>query len=229
MKNITWKSQELRNLCPPAIISEAEIYVKAIKNKIDRISFLVIQLNKSNGLIPVNFSSVTLRSSQLEVEIYIESLVTNLHSLADVLAQIVNVIVLKPLQEKSQYLKEKQIDIQKVKDRLSKITSIDSERGTYINEIIKEIESMTTLDAFLYIEGFANTIKHRNLIDTSLVIGNLIPPGYKVDAFEYKGKKILQTECSKICTNYKEDVIDKVLNIGNSINKYCQATFDMSV
>ena len=64
MSNKVWKAQEIPQLCPQNIASEAEVHVKAIKNKIDRIIFLVQRLSSSDTSIPTNFEpTVLLRSN----------------------------------------------------------------------------------------------------------------------------------------------------------------------
>jgi hypothetical protein len=232
MSDKVWKAQEIPRLCPPDITNEAEVYVKAIKNKIERILFLVERLSSSNTSIPRNFDPTVLRSSQLEVEIYIESIATNLHSLADVLAHIINVIVLKPIQNESNYLNSKKVSIYTVKTKLSNLNSLDSVREQYITEIINKINELIDSSEFKYIAAFVNTIKHRRLLDTELTVtvqnGSLIDRGYRLDHFEYQENCYLQTQCRVVAMDDREKVIDLVFDVGNSINNYCRAVFLMS-
>ena len=236
MSNKVWKSEEIPQLCPQGIVSEAEVHVKAIKNKIDRIMFLVERLSSLDTSIPNSFEPTVLRSSQLEVEIYIESIAANLHSLADVLAHVINVIVLKPLQNKPDYLGHRQISIHNVKNKLSSLGSLDTVRNQYIAEIIREIHKLIDSAEFKYIAAFVNTIKHRSLLDTEFALtvqsvqsGSLMDVGYRLDPFDYEGNNFPQTRCKVVAMDYREKVIDLVLDVGNSINNYCRAVLFMQV
>lgn len=232
MSNNVWKAQEIPQLCPTSITREAEVYVKAVKNKIDRIIFLVQRLSASNVSIPKNFESTYLRSSQLEVEIYVESIATNLHSLADILAHVINVIVLKPLQAESEYLGSRQISIHNVKNKLTSLSCLDEVRCRYIAEIIKRIDNLIVSFEFKYIAAFVNIIKHRSLLDTEFYIylesGSLMDVGYRLDSFIYEGCNFPQTQCKVVVMDYREKVIDLIFDIGNSINNYCRAVFIMN-
>ncbi|MBD2613889.1 hypothetical protein H6G94_21865 [Nostoc punctiforme FACHB-252] len=233
MSDKVWKAQEIPQLCPHDIASEAEVHVKAINNKIDRIIFLVQRLSSSDTSIPTNFNTTVLRSSQLEVEIYTESIATNLHSLADVLAHVINVIVLKPLQTAPDCLNSRQISIHNVKNKLSSLRSLDSVRDQYIAEIVREIDKLIDSSEFRYIAAFVNTIKHRSLLDTEFTLtiqsGSLMDIGYRLDPFDYEGNCFPQTQCRVVAMDYREKVIDLVFDVGNSINNYCRAVFLMSV
>jgi len=233
MSDKVWKTQEIPQLCPQGIASEAEVHVKAIKNKIDRVIFLVQRLSSSDTSILTNFEPTALRSSQLEVEIYIESIATNLHSLADVLAHVINGIVLKPLQTKTDYLGSRQVSIHNVKNKLSSLRFLDTVRYQYIVEIIREIDKLVDSSEFKYIAGFANTIKHRSLLDTEFTFavqnGSLMDIGYRLDPFDYEGNHFPPTQCRVVAMDYREKVIDLVFDVGNSINNYCRVMSLMRV
>ncbi|MBX9258284.1 hypothetical protein H1Q63_30920 [Desmonostoc muscorum CCALA 125] len=223
--DIIWKAQEIPQLCSPQIVSEAQVYVKAVKNKIERIDFIVQRFSALDGTRPTNFESTALRSCELEVEIYVESIAANLHSLADVLAHIINVIVLKPLQAESDYLESKKINISSVKDKLKNFSSLHSARQIYIDDTVQKIDNLINSREFSYIAAFVNTIKHHSLLDISLQIrlsGNLVDAGYRLECFSYRDKNFPQTECREVVMNYRKKVIDLVCDIGNSINNYCR-------
>src|SRR4028119_18538 len=96
MSDKTWNTQELLDFCRKDLTDNADVYVKSVRSKIERILFLVDRFTVTEDLT-LKLGSAQFRKTQLEVEIYIESIASNLHSLADVLAQIINEIVLKPL------------------------------------------------------------------------------------------------------------------------------------
>jgi hypothetical protein len=225
MSDKIWKTEEIQQLCPPIIVGEAEIYIKAIKNKIDRIIFLVQRLSLSSTSIPRSYESTALRSSQLEAEIYIESIATNLHSLVDVLAHVINVIVLKPLHTPTNHLDDRKVSMITVKNKLSSLASLNLVERKYITRIIQEIDKLIESNEFKYISAFVNTIKHRSLLDTEFAVtvrsGILIDMGYRLDPFNYGGNDFPRTQFRVVAMDYREKIIDLVFDVGNSINSYC--------
>lgn len=229
MNDKVWKLQEIPEVCPEYIVDEAEVYVKAMQNKSDRIKFLVERLSKLEKTQPNNRQEFSLL--QLEVVIYIESIATNLHSLADVFAHVINVIVLKPLQSSSDndHLSSKKICSRKisigtVNKELKKFSSLDEVRGGYIKTITDGIDELLSLSEFKYIASFVNTIKHRNLVETDFHShsqdGKWIYRGFRLDPFVYDNIHYDQRSCETIVMEYREKVMDKIFDIGNNINNY---------
>ncbi|WP_377477737.1 MAG: hypothetical protein P2A85_04195 [Microcoleus anatoxicus] len=231
MSDKTWKTQELLDFCRKDLTDNAAVYVASVKSKIDRISFLVDSFNVTEDLT-LKLGSDQFLNTQLQVEIYIESIASNLHSLADVLAQIINEIVLKPLLPCDQHISSEKVDINKVKTKLVRLT-LDVVKDKYISQIIDSIENLSNSSEFLYISAFVNTIKHRRLLNTNFHLqvdrGCLIEVGFKLEEFDYKGSHFPEMSCSSIVIDYSEELIDFIYDIGNSVNNYCRAKYIQTV
>ncbi|MEG4997496.1 hypothetical protein [Microcoleus sp. B4-D4] len=232
MSDKTWKTQELLDFCPKDLTDNAEVYVASAKSKIDRILFLVDRFTVTEDLT-LELGSAQFLNTQLEVEIYLESIASNLHSLADVLAQIINEIVLKPLLPCAEHISSEQVDLNKVKTKLDKVKTklvgltLDSAKDRYISQIIDSIENLSNSSEFLYISAFVNTIKHRRLLNTTYHLqvdrGSLIDIGFKLEEFDYKGSHFPEMPCRSIVIEYRQELIDFIFDIGNSVNNYCRA------
>ncbi|MBE8989037.1 hypothetical protein [Nostoc sp. LEGE 12450] len=231
MSDKTWKTQELLDICSQNLTDEAAVYVASVRSKIDRILFIKDRFTTSVNQ-PLKISSSEFSKTQIEVEIYIESLASNLHSLTDVLGQIINVIILKPLLPSEKHLSSETLTIKKVKKKLTELT-LDSVKRTYADEIIHAINNLDNSDEFSYISGFVNTIKHRRLLNTTFYLKkdnrSLIDLGFKLDEFEYNGNSFPQKWCKTIVIQDSEKIIDLIFDIGNSINNFCRAIFIMNV
>jgi hypothetical protein len=225
MSDKTWKTQELLDFCRKDLTDNAAVYVASARSKIDRILFLVDRFTVTEDRT-LQLGSAQFLKTQLEVEIYIESIASNLHSLADVLAQIINEIVLKPLLPCAKHISSEKVDLNKVKTQLGELT-LDSVKDRYISQIIDSIENLSSSSEFLYISGFVNTIKHRRLLNTTFHLkvdrGSLIDLGFKLDKFDYKGSHFPEMPCRSIVIDYREKLIGFIFDIGNSVNNYCRA------
>jgi hypothetical protein len=166
------------------------------------------------------------------VEIYVESIASNLHSLADVFAQVINEIVLKLLLPDTEHFSSERVDLNKIKTKLAGLT-LESTEERYIGEIINNVNNLSDSAEFLYVSAFVNAIKHRRLLNTVFHLkvdrGSLIDLGFKLDAFDYKGSHFLETPCCSVVMDYIKNLIDYIFDIGNSINNYCRANHIQNV
>jgi hypothetical protein len=89
--------------------------------------------------------------AQLESETYIEAALQNLHSIADILCQIINVVLLESKLHESEVNVPK--TIQELNDR-------------NLDKVKIALENLCNSYEFKYIAAFVNTIKHRRLLDT---------------------------------------------------------------
>ncbi len=235
MSNKTWNAQELLQLCPHQVIDEARVYIKTIQNKLDRILFAVEKLDASVSSHSLQLSSEKsqeFRRLQLEVEIYFESIAHNLHSLADVLAHIIYKFVIEPFSKVSLELRENQINIKKVKEKLRTIqadASIDSVKQRYVSCIADSVDSFVNLAEFNYTEDLVNTIKHRKLLDTEFrltsIQGKVIDLGFFVEEFEKDERNHSALKIKNYVETYRITIIDTFFSVGNSINDYCRASY----
>ncbi|WP_293128283.1 hypothetical protein [Microcoleus sp. bin38.metabat.b11b12b14.051] len=231
MSDKTWNTQEILDFCPENLTDNVAVYVASVRSKIARILFIVDSFNVTEDLTLKLISDQFIKT-QLKVEIYIESIASNLHSLADVLAQIINEIVLKPLLPCAEHISSEKVDINKVNTKLDGLT-LDSVKDRYISQIIESINNLSSSSEFLYISSFVNTIKHRRLLDTTFHLkvdsGSLIDVGFKLDKFDYKGSHFPEMSCRSIVIDYREKLIDFIFDIGNSVNNYCRANYIQTV
>ncbi|WP_019504700.1 hypothetical protein [Pleurocapsa sp. PCC 7319] len=225
MYSTTWKTEEIRNYCSPLILKDAEIYVKSIRKEIERISFIFNKLSKED--IPLGNTN-KIYKIKIQTEIYIESLAFNLHSLADVCSHIIYYLILKP---KSLTIKEKQININKVVDKLEHLKNQNNIQWQqqYLNKLIDRINDLINLSEYLYIAAFFNTVKHRQLIETEYKFqmnqSKIIDSGWKIDAFSKDGDNFTSVSLKEILIDYHPKIVDCTLYIGQAINNYCRATY----
>ncbi|MGA7936150.1 MAG: hypothetical protein WCA35_21530 [Kovacikia sp.] len=227
----TWKSQELLNFCPKYATNNAAVYVASVGSKIDRILFLVERFTFVEDLT-LRLGSVQFIKTQLEVEIYVESVASNLHSLADVFAQVINEIVLKPLLPETEHFSREKVDLNKIKTKLVGLT-LEPVKKRYIDEIINNINNLSNSVEFLYVSGFVNTIKHQRLLNTTFYLivapGNLIDVGFKLNAFDHKGSHFPEMSCRNFVIDYRKNLIDYISDIGISVNNYCKVNHIQNV
>lgn len=212
MTNKTWDIQETLNLHPQT--SELKVYIHAIQKKIERIAFLSKPLESLNDSLITSVS----HESIIETAIYIESIASNLHSLADVIANIINVIVLAPSGKK---VPVDTVTINAVNKELSELTA--QQKNQYLDRIIIEVENLLSLSEFIYIGAFVNTIKHRNLVPSKFEYKKTpdsTTSGYILDGFLYKSKTYPPTKFEDIAKNHKDKITGAIFDIGSSINNY---------
>jgi hypothetical protein len=151
-----WNLEEFQELCSDHNIPETTEFQSTLQLKIFRADFFS---QKSQQVWDDLFSSHETISSGdeawdrawFEAEAYAEAALQALHSMGDVLAQIVNVVVL------NSQLKEHQVSLKRVKRELL-------EQGI-APVVANSIQLMLASDEFKYTEAFVNTIKHRRLLD----------------------------------------------------------------
>ncbi|MBW4641920.1 MAG: hypothetical protein KME23_02690 [Goleter apudmare HA4340-LM2] len=231
MCDTTWATQQLIDFCPQSITDEASIYVQAMNRKIARILFLLERFSFSENSTLEEGSDKFLMT-QIEIEIYVESIAYNLHSLADVLAQIINIIVLKPLLPTNKHFSSEDVTPKKIKTHLQKL-NLDDVKRRYVDDIIVQFDNLMNSNEFSYVAGFVNTIKHRRLLNTvfhfELNQGSLLDFGFKLDPFQYKGINYAELSCKDFVMSHREKVINLAFELGHSVNNYCRAVFIANV
>jgi hypothetical protein len=174
----------------------------------------------------------------LTQEIYLEALVYNLHSLPDVMAQLMVVTVIKPLFSyvKKDYSldikvpKEREITPKNVVDKLQKLESALQSCPKYVGyaNLIKEIEnsfqSLLNSDEFNYIDALTNTIKHRHLIDIgfdfTISQGKVEKSDWKFLSFTRDDICYQEITVAKLLSQDKNSILKLFHIVGNKINSY---------
>lgn len=250
MTEIIWDTSDLLKYCPEHCTQEASIYFKAVRDKIDRILYAVQRVKNHPPLLQNSLNFQDFRKQQLEIVIDLETIAYNLHSIPDVLANIIKILIINPLLSKDASLdfkKIKDINIVAIRNKLEVIqpkSYINSQQGRHIQNLSKAIDNLLSSDYYKYVSALVNTIKHRNLIDTEYAekIGdskyiyldssalqiNVIDEGlirnWYLIKFERDGKEYSSITSDKLINEYRENIIDLFLLAGREINNYCLAT-----
>lgn len=167
------------------------------------------QINKQKPETIEAFKNAGLKS-----ETYIESAAQILHSLADIVCQIINQAVLE-----SQF-DEGEVSIKKIIGELQKDNSK--------KDIKTALEQLRNSYEFKYISAFVNTIKHRRLLYTDYYAefgqGKTNTMGVRFLSFEYgKGKnlqKYSDTSAEIILNDYMKFIFNFIDQIGHAIDSY---------
>ncbi|MFC1788762.1 hypothetical protein ACFLZE_02460 [Thermodesulfobacteriota bacterium] len=208
-----WKFAELNKLCEEKGISDAKIYQNSLNWRWKRADYHAKMASKVwADLFKESFSFVDQRCYEaiFSYEAQVESCVQALHSLGDILAQIINVFVLN-----SRFME----------DRVSiKIVVGVMEKENLAPEMAKSTRKLLDDHLFNYIEAFCNTIKHRRLIKTEFRAeygeNARNESGLRFEEFIFKGNTYPQTWGSDIIEKYRFHILDLITDVGLNINKY---------
>jgi len=143
-----------------------------------------------------------------------EAIIHSLHSKADIIAHLINVIL------ESQKFDPDKVYFTKVKKKLDEITIAAGVRNA--------MHELLDTPAFNYVKAFCNTIKHNCLIDASWSPGNLLEPGsyeriksaMKFKSFKYKNSSYLAVHLQEICDDYTRAIDNKIVAIGTNLNDF---------
>ncbi len=169
MTKTTWDTSELLTYCSKQYTDDAAIYFKALQQKIKRIHFSKKEIEKSPKF-PFPDFDINNKSDKhkflkpgLLILTHTESIAHNLHSLPDVLAHIINVIILDPLGSR---LESRQINIKKIIDinnRLQNNSSLESWRKQYYNDIVDAINNLLNCCEYIAIARAIRTQDSRRI------------------------------------------------------------------
>ena len=208
-----WKFSALNELCKAKGIPDAKLYQTSLNRRWKRAEYHAetaarIWSNHFKG----SFSIPDEQNDKpfFSYEAQVESCAQSLHALADILAQIINMVVLRGKR------KEDDVSIKAILKTMQK-EDIAEDVVTQVNKLLSD-------DAFRYIEAFCNTIKHRRLIRTNFRAEHgettRNENGLIFEEFTFKGNVYPQTWGSDILEQYRVRVFKLITNIGLSINAY---------
>ena len=150
-----WNFSELSKLCEEKGIPDAKIYRNSLAWRWKRAGYHADMASKVwSDLFKESFSFADQRCYEaiFSYEAQVESCVQALHSLADILSQIINVVVL------GSRLQGDHVSIKKVVEIM--------EKEGIAPDVAKSTRQLLDDKLFNYVEAFCNTIKHRRLIKT---------------------------------------------------------------
>ena len=208
-----WRFSELNKLCEEKGIPDAKIYQNSLEWRWKRADYHAEMASEVwSDLFKESFSFVDQRCYEaiFSYEAQVESCVQALHSLADILAQIINVLVL------SNRLPEASVSVKSV-------VKIMEDEGI-APAIAKSIRQLIDDGVFQYIEAFCNTIKHRRLIKTDFRAeygeNARNESGLRFEEFTFKGNVYPQTWGSDILEKYRFHILDLITEVGLNIYVY---------
>ncbi len=208
-----WNFSELSKLCKEKGIPDSKIYQNSLDWRWKRADYHAEMASKVwSDLFKDPFSFVDQRCYEaiFSYEAQVESCVQSLHSLADILSQVINVVVLgNKFQEDHASIK--------------KVVKIMEQEGI-APDVAKSTKQLLDDKLFNYIEAFCNTIKHRRLIKTNFRAeygeNARNKSGLLFEEFIFKGTTYPQTWGSDILEKHRFHLLDLITEIGLNINKF---------
>jgi hypothetical protein len=211
----TWSFKELSSLSSAKNLPDSEQFQVALGWKRRRVKYHAEEYHEIwrhlfSSSDKIQMGGVDWGKAQLAAEANVEAAAQVMHSMADILAQIINKTILKG------ELKEHSVTLSLVLKKLEK--KLNS-RG-----IVSSINKFMDSTEYKYINAFVNTIKHQRLLDITYNIepekGTSYPKGICFKEFEYKGKKYERVFAVDILDSYKSYITDLIIDIGHEVNNY---------
>jgi len=208
-----WNFEELNKLCQQKNIPESIVYQKSLEWRWRRADFHAEKAKEIWAELfskPVITQDSRFNEAVFSYEAHVEACIQSLHSMADMLAQIINVVILK-----NQFMED----------------------GVYFKTLIGEMEKngiaplvtnymkkLLNHEVFQYIDAFCNTIKHRRLINSKFRAeygkDYRNESGIKFLQFNYKSKTYPETWGNDILEQYRFQMRELVTEVGLNINKF---------
>jgi hypothetical protein len=214
----TWNFEELRSLCrkrgiSDEAISNFSIYANSLNLRYNRAKFHAEQAhNIWNDLIGQSFSFGDKKYNQAEFsyEAYVEACVQSIHAMADILGQIINIVILDG------YFSENDSSLKRI--------AIYMEKNQKAPIVLKDIKKLLYCKEFNYCESFCNIIKHRKLIKSEFRAeygGDYRnEQGLVFVEFNYKAVTYPKTWAKDIIDKYREEIFNLVVEVGLKINDF---------
>ncbi len=211
-----WSFEELREISRKLGIPETTVYQNSLDWRWRRADFHAEMANKVwEDLFQSHFSTgdQRFRNVVFSYEANVEACIQSLHSLADILAQIINVVVL-----------EARFGENDVSASIVVKAVVQPEIFTPLNEFLKSYE-------FKYIDAFCNTIKHRRLIPSKFKAeygeDYRNESGIKFIQFDYRNTTYPETWGSDIIGKYRYVIRDRLTLVGIAINEFLRKELEL--
>ena len=212
-----WNLLELTKLCEQKGLPIAKVYQNSLAWRWHRAGYHADTASKIWSDLfkesPVSLGGTLFEEAAFSYEAQVEACVLSLHSLADILSQIINVVIL------GRRFKEDDVSIKRVLEVM--------EKEGIAPDVVKSTRGMIDDELFLYIEAFSNTIKHRRLINTEFRAEfgekSRNESGLRFEEFIFKNRTYPQTWGSDILKKYRLHVLDLITEVGLNINRYIAA------
>lgn len=218
-----WDLEKFNQVCQQKKLPDSRIYQKALFWKQKKAELLAEQSKEVWDIFWSTYGKINkqkpktieaFKDTQFKSETYIESAAQILHSLADIVCQIINKAVLKS------QLDEGEVSMKTIIRELQKDNSK--------KDIETALEQLRDSHEFKYISAFVNTIKHRRLLDTDYYgefgQGKSNTMGVRFLSFQYgKGNNLQnyrETSAETILNDYMKCIFDFIDKIGHAIDSY---------
>lgn len=208
-----WTFVELRKLCRQKNVPESTIYQNSLEWRWRRADF---HAEKAQEIWAELFSSpFTLgdrrfNEAVFSYETHVEACVQALHSVDDIFAQIINVVILENSYQ------EHQVSTKRLTNVMEK-NKVALQVRDRMGRLLDSLE-------FRYLDAFCNTIKHRRLIPGRFraEYGDYYrnESGIRFLQFNYKNKTYPEIWASDILQEYRQQIGQFVNDVGLSINKF---------
>jgi len=211
----TWSFEELNNLSAAKGLPGSRVYQQALLWKRWRASYHAEQYDEIWSRLFSSSDEIQVggedwNKAQFASEAHTEAATQVLHSMVDILAQIINKVVLRD------GLPEDKVTLNSIVRELGK-------QGI-ANKIVAAIDKLQNSEEFRYINAFVNTIKHRRLLDTTYRLeygkGKRNEKAVCFREFEYKGDSYGFTWATDIIGPYKNRIVELISEIGIAVNEY---------
>ncbi|AFY43950.1 hypothetical protein [Nostoc sp. PCC 7107] len=154
-----WDLSNFQKISRSKGLPDSSVYCKALFYKYSKALILTDKYKETWKNFWASYSQISNEQpylnafiqAQLESETYIEASLQNLHSIADILCQIINVVLFRST------LHEAKVDVR---------TTIQELNNRNLDRVKIALENLCNSHEFKYISAFVNTIKHRRLLDT---------------------------------------------------------------
>ncbi len=215
-----WDFTELNSLCAKENIPDSRIYQKALIWKKELALFHSKQSNDVwNSLFSRHKKLIVgekkWQDTHLASEAHVIAAAQALHSMGDILGQIINQVLL------SGALSEDDVTLNNV------LTSL-ANRGSASN-IVAEVLILKNSSEFKYISAFVNITKHRRILETDFHaeggIDTRNDQGIRFKQFNYGRNQFPIVWAKDIVGSYKNKIFHYICNIGIAVNSHLKNNF----
>jgi len=175
-----------------------------IKEVIKQIFLQVSESKEASNFLEAQFIS----------EANVIAFAQSLHSTADILAHVIyHGLNFESYTEG--HIDENILGLSNVREKLQKL-------GIDLN-ILSAIDKFLNSPAFVYLQAYVNTTKHRSLIDSKYsVFLSDMKHGIIISSFEYKGKKWPEKRADDFTTKDFKVINEGIISIGIEMNNFLE-------
>lgn len=215
-----WLHTPLREFClregmSKAAIKRLEICVNSLRWRFERAIFHAEKAQSLKERFQKELDSLADLSHirnrariMFKYEAHVEGFIQSLHSLGDILGQILNIVILK------ENFPEETVTLHKIRS------------SDFPPTIKNALDDLVNSREYRYVEAFCNIIKHRRLIHAAYEGGFIeefkVTGDFLFNRFCYKNQKYYETKGNDILISYKVAVFNYINDVGKAIYDYAK-------